>query len=115
MNIAAIEKIVQLAKLGLSAQAIRTLLQCERALNRWDCDLCNGDVQEVEGTDTFADRHGRIVRNRGAQALKRAAAAIAGTGYTLRHQGDPRGCSLYLVSPAQPAIYNDAGGIALCA
>ena len=57
--------------------------------------------------------------DREAGALKRAAAIAEAHGLTIYHQGDPRGCCLYLLRPGDVPEGSDPGscysrGIAVC-
>ena len=101
---AEIECVVGLSKAGLNFRQIEELITCARALKRWDEAVCNGWVCEHDDGHC-TDQNGRGVANRAERALKRAAEALAmaestkSAGFGLRHQPDPRGCSLYVVLP----------------
>ena len=110
----------RLSPLGYTPDEVLSLIRCESALSRWDCALCSGDIQEVDAENgVFFRFYGRChelsapTRNTGGAALKRAQAIAQAHGCTVRHQGDPRGCSLYLV-PAGVSYDDEGKQIAIC-
>lgn len=124
--------------LGFTADECETLLKAERALQRWAEAECG------TGTDTRSEmierdeatgkpfrrvqysyngqwRENRYpVRDMEAAALRRVAAiAAAHPGISFYHQGDPRGCALYLIRPGDVPAGEDVNayysrGISLC-
>lgn len=119
------------AAVGLLDKEIDTLLRCERTLTRWACREC-GDgsdwaIERDEETgipyNVYHGRHpGRTRRripDREKTALKRSTKIAEAHGLKVYHQGDPRGCSLYLLRPGDipegrsvSQCYNR--GIAIC-
>lgn len=92
-----------LMSLGFDAQEIAALLRIEKTLHRWAERECNGEVERDEITGkTFAvygegrSRYPRPDRETGA--LRRLSAIMKGRrNVRAYHQGDPRGCALYIV------------------
>lgn len=93
---------------GISSDDVESLLRIERTLGRWGERECNGEVEVEEDGKAFALREwgaqwtsGKRCRtptaNREAGALKRLAAIMARyPKLAAYHQGDPRGCALYV-------------------
>jgi hypothetical protein len=87
-----------------------TLRRAELTLNRWATEECNGTIQrpwaDTPDGDTGPYRPGRLWRaekgifsrvpDRQAGALRRIAEVCKRNGLDFYHQGDPRGCSLYI-------------------
>jgi hypothetical protein len=86
----------RLARYGVTPEELLALLRIERTLGRWAVLQCNGDVY-VDDDGAARDCHGRPVRNPETGALRRAAAIAKAHRLMVYHQGDPRGCSLYLL------------------
>ena len=91
---------------GVTQDEVDTLLRCSRALHTWAEHECNGDIERDETTGkaywwNHADTPRRLwlAPDREAGALKRAAAIAEAHGLMIYHQGDPRGCCLYLLRP----------------
>jgi hypothetical protein len=93
------------------ATGIAQLFGVERTLSRWGEAACNEPIEEAQ--------YDRAI----ARALKKAARIVTawelnGNTPTVYHQGDPRGCALYLVFPADlrgreiDTCYSD--GVAVC-
>lgn len=100
------EMFVTLARLGFTANEARTLLRASATLHTWAEHECNGAIQRDEETDipywyntNTGNKIGRT-SDREAGALKRAKAIAATRGFEVYHQGDPRGCALYLYKRA---------------
>lgn len=108
----------RLAKLGFSYSESEALIRIERTLQRWgelECgdgnDYGSWAIERDEATGKpfmvrHHYRHGRgadtvtrsLIPDREKGALKRLAAIMAGKeGLQAYHQGDCRGCNLYIV------------------
>lgn len=127
-----------MARLGFTTDETETLLKAERALQRWAegecgtgtdtrCEMIERDentgkpfrrVQYSYGGQWRETRY--PVRDMEAAALRRVAAiAEAHPGLSFYHQGDPRGCALYLIRPGDVIEGADVGsyysrGVAIC-
>ena len=113
---------------GVTQDEVDTLLRCSRALHTWAEHECNGDIERDETTgktsrvliDRIGERCGHYrTPDRETGALKRAAAIAEAHGLTIYHQGDPRGCCLYLLRPGDVVEGSTADscysrGIAVC-
>jgi hypothetical protein len=118
-----------LGELGLHQPEIDTLLRCQRTLHTWAEHECNGVIQRDEATgkpywhNAYSGARCYQTPDRETGALKRIAAILAphapkqytaetcpgrpcssdcdhkSPGLTFYHQGDPRGCCLYLIRP----------------
>jgi hypothetical protein len=95
--------IAALARLGIAHDDISTLRRAQAALHRWAERECNGEVWiEDDGTaysnTTF---HKQKCVNMEARALRQVAKVLQKYP-TLHayHQGDPRGCALYVYKAA---------------
>lgn len=96
-----------LSKLGFSHAGACQLIRIERTLQRWAERECNGEIErDEESGKPYLGQHGSSrerlrhpVPDREAGALRRLAAILAPHKRRLvaYHQGDPRGCALYLV------------------
>ena len=114
--------IVRLAGRGITAADIVALGRIERTLHRWAEDECNGDIEldEVTGRPSRVyglDREVRqVVPDHERGALARLAGIMARyPDLHAYHQGDPRGCALWILpaSLTEPERhYTD--GIAVC-
>ena len=116
----------RMARLGLETADIYALRRCEMTLTAWSCKECgdgsnwaiNRDGDDGEGKPFMvyhgpgkANRYAIPDRERGA--LKRAAAIVAKhTGLAMYHQGDPRGCALYVGKAEDMAGNNYTRGVA---
>jgi hypothetical protein len=86
------------------------LLSIERTLHRWAEDECNGDITREEATDKPFRHYGRgtsgpmqtvAIPDREKGALARLARVMARhPDLVAYHQGDPRGCALYVLRKA---------------
>lgn len=131
MNKRTLELTVRLNKEGFSIDEVLTLRRIERTLHRWAEAECNGDIQRDETTGRpFYHYNGPNVSNgpavvfvpdREKGALRRLAVLLRDRpDFTFYHQGDPRGCALYLVRKADirpgtslDSVYSSIG-IAIC-
>jgi len=92
-----------LASLGVSHAHADQLRKIEMTLHRWAEHMCNGDIERDDLTDKpYRCSGGRSSRTFVADyekgALKRLSAIMgAYPELVAYHQGDPRGCALYLV------------------
>lgn len=96
----------RLFALGFTPEEAVTLRRIEMTLQRWAEHECNGDIQRDDNTgkpfrvttlgrDAF--RAQSPIADREAGALKRLAAIMAKhPALWSYHQGDPRGCALYV-------------------
>ena len=101
-----------------------TLRRAELTLTSWAEEVCNGTIERpwegtVDGPDTYVgnrparsiggyrDSSGRFhtefmfVPDREAGALRRVAEVCKRNGLEFFHQGDPRGCTLYIARQGQ--------------
>lgn len=92
-----------LADSGISQWETDKLLRCEKVLHTWAEHECNGAIQRDEETNipywynTNTGRKLYRTADRETGALKRAAAIAKAHNVKIYHQGDPRGCSLYII------------------
>lgn len=119
-----------LERAGFAPDETDELRRIEMTLHRWAEHECNGDIErEGENGDgrpfrSFASVGGKHLayripdRERGA--LRRLAEIMARhPGWEAYHQGDPRGCALYLLETARlegrqaDSCYSSVG-IAVC-
>jgi hypothetical protein len=111
-------------RMGISDEHKHQLLRIEKTLSKWSEHECNGVIQRDEKTDKpywYSDVTGKRlapVADREKGALKRLATIMANYPNLIAyHQGDPRGCSLYLCDRAttpQPIDSYYSRGLALC-
>ncbi len=104
--------ISRLAEMGFSFGEAQTLRRIEMTLHRWAEHECNGNIQrEGDASDgkprwysDYAINHesspkGHRIADRERGALKRLGNMMeAHPDFVAYHQGDPRGCALYIVS-----------------
>ena len=93
---------------GVSDYGWRVLRECERTLHKWAEDECNGRIQWDDETgephlyrkDQWGGYTGKgqPIFNKEDAALDRARKMAAHYGLKIYHQGDPRGCALYVYS-----------------
>ena len=120
----------RLQSAGFSYDEAETLRRIEMTLSRWGEHECNGTIQRDDENGKprryYETRNGDIIRgsvvpDRERGALKRLDAIMdSHKEYIAYHQGDPRGCALYVVPKSElartgmpvDAIYNN--GIAVC-
>lgn len=97
---------MRLGKLGFDASEARQLLRISATLHTWAEHECNGAIQRDEETsvpywyNTMTGKQMGRTSDREAGALKRAQAIAEARGFKVYHQGDPRGCALYLYRQA---------------
>lgn len=95
--------IASLARMGIADDDIRVLRSASAALHRWAERECNGEVWvEDDGTAyTGSGSRPEKCANLEARALKRVVKVLAKyPDLHAYHQGDPRGCALYVYRPA---------------
>ena len=96
--------ITSLSALGFTFLESQTLRRIEMTLHRWSEHECNGNIQREgergDGRPRFHsgyDPKGRAIPYRERGALRRLSALIATKPELVSyHQGDPRGCALYV-------------------
>ena len=116
-----------MSKMGFSYAETETLRRAQMTLSRWSEAECNGEIERNEKTGKPErvsqawlngrndKRHAWPCPDRETGALKRAQAVVdarnAREAEPLRmyHQGDPRGCSLYLVRASDVPDGSDIG------
>lgn len=117
---------------GFTYEEADALRRIEMTLSRWSEAVCNGDI-ERDGYDgdgpprryfTMTDgsrQKGYIVQDRERGAMKRLAKIMVAHEPDLiaYNQGDPRGCSLYIVRRKDIPEGGDIGsyytrGVAVC-
>jgi hypothetical protein len=104
-----------LARMGISHDDASALVRASATLHTWGEAECNGIIQRDEDTGKpywHSSHDGRRLgrtSDRETGALKRATAIAARYGLTAYHQGDPRGCALYLVRPGDVPAGEDVG------
>lgn len=100
------QMLMTLGRLGFTADEAATLLRASATLHTWAEHECNGAIQRDEETNVpywYSTHTGKQLgrtSDREAGALKRAKAIAAARGFEVYHQGDPRGCALYLYKMA---------------
>jgi hypothetical protein len=110
---------------GITSPELDTLLRCQRVLHTWAEHECNGTIQRDDETgkpywyNEYTGARCYHTPDRETGALKRAAAIAQAHGLTIYHQGDPRGCCLYILRPGDVPEGSDPGscysnGIAIC-
>lgn len=122
----------RLQSMCFSYEEAATLRRIEMTLHRWAEHECNGTIQRDGENSDGKPRHyytignGDIIPGVVANDLERGALKRLSTimeehpDYIAYHQGDPRGCALYIVPKAElartglpvDAIYSS--GIAVC-
>jgi hypothetical protein len=119
----------RLEALGFTFEEARQLRRIEMTLRRWREAECNGDIQRDETTGKPYRQYGNgsgpfqtcSVADRERGALKRLAKIMTShPDFIAYHQGDPRGCALYILAKKDvrrgedvSAVYNR--GLAVCA
>jgi hypothetical protein len=95
----------QLKALGLSQAECDQLRRDSMRLSRWGEMECNHDVQRDETTGKVTIRYARydgsiskpqVIADRETPAIKRCEAIAKAHGLVFYHQGDPRGCAVYI-------------------
>lgn len=126
-----LEMIERLRSLGVSLDDALALRRIEMTLHRWSERECNGEVERDDETNktyaisaSYINGTGKYQRwptsDRKTGALKRLEAIIAHyPALVAYHQGDPRGCALWIVCKSDihtgeklDAVYTR--GIAVC-
>jgi hypothetical protein len=115
--------------LGITADDADVMRRIEMTLHRWAEHECNGVIQRddetqkpfhVVGYRSNGDQRKYAVADREAGAIRRMNAIIAKyPALTWYHQGDPRGCQVYVMTKASVAgldvgAYYSSKGIAVC-
>lgn len=77
------------------------LKKIQRKLNKIDCDMCNGNIDEAK------------YKKKTAKLIDRAEHLVKGYDLKAYHQTDPRGCSLYIITEDMNDT-NYTNGIACC-
>ena len=126
------EVMARLSRAGFTTDEARALLRAERVLHTWAEHECNGVIQRDEKTGVpylynvnarYLDPHDRRAYSRTGDreegALKRVQDIANAHGMLFYRQSDPRGCQVYLVSPADVPEGADIGsyytrGLACC-
>ena len=94
-------------KSDLPKSVFNRLCVIQRHLKKWAEDECNGFIQWQDQECTIPTRHnpdcyggasqyGRVIVNKEAKYLKEAESLASQCGAKIYHQGDPRGCVLYI-------------------
>lgn len=115
MNDTRLRTFQRLLDMGISLADTRTLVRASATLHTWAEHECNGAIQRDEDTgipywhSTYDGRRWHRTSDREAGAIKRAKAIASRYGLTAYHQGDPRGCALYLVRPGDVPAGEDIG------
>lgn len=100
---------------GIALADCRALVRASATLHTWAEHECNGVIQRDDDTGKpswYSPHTGRCLgrtSDRETGAIKRATAIAAKYGLTAYHQGDPRGCALYLVRPDDVPAGADIG------
>ena len=95
----------------LSIEDAETLRRAELTLTSWALEVCNGTIERPwEGTvdgdarpyrPTYMQGMFSRIADREAGALRRVAEVCKRNGLEFFHQGDPRGCALYIARQGQ--------------
>ena len=109
---------------GMNQDEIHALLRASKVLSTWGENECNGYIERDEETGKTYRCNGdgkRLYKtaDRKTGALNRAKRITESHGCQVYHQGDPRGCALYLirsgdVRPEESVDSVYTRGIALC-
>lgn len=95
------------SRLGITPQDADSLRRIEMTLHRWAEACCNGDIQRDDDGGKPFRHYGRdggpylTVRtaDRESGALRRLGVILSRyPGLLAYHQGDPRGCALYILA-----------------
>lgn len=98
-------KVQEFAALGVAAADFRKLCRLERLLHKWGEDVCNGVVSVGEGGEAYrhfgatnysASGDFPINNDETFVLLKVKALLQKYPALWFYHQGDPRGCALYV-------------------
>lgn len=103
------ELFARLQALGFTYEEAAQLRRIEMTLARWSEAECNGEIEQNEETGkpervsrawingTTRERHAWPIADREAGALRRLRVIMGGhPKLWFYHQGDPRGCALYV-------------------
>ena len=107
-----------LLNLGFTFPECSTLIRASNTLSRWAEAECNGDIQRDEAGKPWRYygpeyQHKCRAADREAGALRRIEAICKRAGAHFYHQGDPRGCALYVsAEPITDQTYHLA--VAVC-
>jgi hypothetical protein len=103
-----IRTVVRLARLGFEAEAIRKLSRISASLHRLGVRQCNGEgwgLREFENGRWFArwtDADDNRCEASTLRLFNKAGALCNEAGDLFPyHQGDPRGCSLYIIPKSE--------------
>ncbi len=93
-----------LRRLGLNAEECEQLRNASIRLHRWGEMECNHDIRrdEIPGKVTIRYNGGdqpHVIPDRETLAIKRCEAIAKAHGLVFYHQGDPRGCAVYIGKP----------------
>ena len=98
-----------LARAGVSRHTWYELRRICRKLHTLDEMACNGEIQDPDDTDTWyrynpdqygtPTKQGNKLRTQPQDLLRTAETLVRSHGFRAYHQGDPRGCSLYVYKP----------------
>ena len=95
---------------GRTQETWDVLRQCERGLHVWSEQECNGEIQRDENDRPLLYKRSRFgdftesprpTVDLEAHFLDKARSEAEQFGLKVYHQGDPRGCQLYLYSQAE--------------
>ena len=94
---------------GISRHTWFELRRYERQLHKLDEASCNGEIQCPDDDDIWyhympdqwgtPTKRGRALTTQPLDIVRAAEALITRHGLKAYHQGDPRGCSLYVYKP----------------
>ena len=108
-----------LLNLGFTYTEASSLIRASNTLSRWAEAECNGDIQRDEVTGKPWRCYGSEYQykcrasDREAGALRRIETICKRAGVHFYHQGDPRGCALYVgLEPLNDQNYHQA--VAVC-
>ena len=99
------ETFAALARAGFSAQEAQQLARASATLHTWAEHECNGAIQRDEETgvpywhSTHDGRRLSRTSDRERGALATAQRIAEAHGMSAYHQGDPRGCCLWIIRP----------------
>ena len=101
--------VTNLERLGFEQHEVDQLIRIERTLGNWATAECNGEIERDESgkprrvsrayVSGHGEHHSWPTADREAGALRRLAKIMEPRKRRLiaYHQGDPRGCQLYIV------------------
>jgi len=110
------DTIMTLGRAGYTLQEARALIRQSARLHTWAERECNGEIQRDETTgipywhsSVTGKRLGRVP-DAESGALKLARGIAAAHDMTIYHQGDPRGCCLWILRPGDVPKGGDVDG-----